>query len=186
MPSGNTGLSGVHGAVNPADFQVAPQDTELLKAMELSRSHRQFDVNAVLTTLLDRARLSGVSLEGRRRIINKYGLISPRLGCAITDGDVNSVFEGIMQRDITAITVVPDNSKFISGYQRGDIGQPLKPHHGNQWLLRCPRCGTLAYLDEDKIAKNDDGTVSSTQPLHCHGRTARQRYSIERNEVKWL
>jgi hypothetical protein len=89
-----------------------------------------------------------------------------------------------MSQEITAITVVPD-SKASLGYHRGDIGQPLKPH-SDAWMLCCPGCGYLSNVGLGRIVKNEDGTVSSTQPLHCHGAKMRQRYSIERNEVRWL
>lgn len=90
-----------------------------------------------------------------------------------------------MTQDIIHITVVPD-SKAIFDYQRGDIGQPLKSQGHQGWMLRCPGCDNLRPVDADKITLHDDGTVSSTSPLHCHGTKARQRYTIEHNEVTWL
>jgi hypothetical protein len=90
-----------------------------------------------------------------------------------------------MQKDITHITVVPD-SKGIFDYQWGDIGQPLKSQGHQGWMIRCLGCSNLSPIDEDKIVKNEDGTASSREPLHCHGSKMRQRYSIDHNEVKWL
>lgn len=87
------------------------------------------------------------------------------------------------QQEITHITVVPD-SKSVFDYQRGDIGQPLKPGENRWWFLCCPGCGQRSSVD--KIVENEDGTVSSAQPLHCHGSRMRQRYSIDHNEVTWL
>lgn len=86
-----------------------------------------------------------------------------------------------MTQEITHITVIPGHTKSIVDNQRGDI-VPMDSH----WFLCCPGCGILSTLNFDRIIKNDDGTVSSTSPLHCHGSRMRQRYSIERNEVKWL
>jgi hypothetical protein len=89
-----------------------------------------------------------------------------------------------MTQEITHVTVVPD-SKGIFDYQRGDIGQPLRPGENQCWFLCCPGCGNKVSVD--KITQNDeDGAVSSKEPLHCHGAKARQRYSIDHNEVKWL
>lgn len=90
-----------------------------------------------------------------------------------------------MTRDITQLTMVPD-SKDLKDYQRGDIGQPLSPIGDSRWILCCPGCGNTTVSLRDRIIENDDGTVSSTQPLHCHGRNARQRYSIDHNKVGWL
>lgn len=90
-----------------------------------------------------------------------------------------------MVQDITEITVVPD-SKDLKEYQRGDIGQPLKSVDNSQWLLCCPGCGMISSPLSDKIIANEDGTVSTREPLHCHGRKALQRYSIECNQVRWL
>ena len=88
------------------------------------------------------------------------------------------------QQDITELTVVPD-SKAWRDYEQGDIGR-LEGSQGDRWLLCCPLCRNMSHLDLNRIVQNDDGTVSSTQPLHCHGRDARQRYSIDHNRVRWL
>jgi hypothetical protein len=88
------------------------------------------------------------------------------------------------QQEITHVTVV-SATKGIFDYQRGDIGYPLKIRD-DQWILCCPGCGNLSYLPSKKITQNEDGTVSSTQPLHCHGAKMRQRFSIDHNEVTWL
>jgi len=88
------------------------------------------------------------------------------------------------QQDITELTVVPA-SKDIFEYQRGDIGQPSGYTDKDSWYLRCPGCGNLGILT-GRIIENDDGTVLSKEPLHCHGRNARQRYSIDHNRVRWL
>lgn len=88
-----------------------------------------------------------------------------------------------MTQEITHIAVVSD-SKDIFDYEQGEIGQASGYADQNSWWLRCP-CGSLNILT-GKIIKHEDGTVSTTRPLHCHGSRMRQRYSIERNEVKWL
>jgi hypothetical protein len=87
-----------------------------------------------------------------------------------------------MQKYITHITVVPE-TKALKDYQRGDIG---KLSVNQWWYLCCPGCGTVSGLGSLSFMQHDDGTVSSKGPLHCHGFNMRQRYSIERNEVKWL
>lgn len=89
-----------------------------------------------------------------------------------------------MTQEITHITVVPD-SKDVFDYVCGEIGQSQGYTDQNSWWLRCPGCNSLNILT-GKIIRHEDGTVSSTSPLHCHGSRMRQRYSIERNEVKWL
>jgi hypothetical protein len=89
-----------------------------------------------------------------------------------------------MTQEITAITVVPD-TKAIFEYQYGDLGQPLQSQGLQGWMIRCPGCGSFNILT-GKITVHDDGTVSSTQPLHCHGSKARKQYTIERNKVRWL
>jgi len=89
-----------------------------------------------------------------------------------------------MTQEITEITIVPD-SKLSLEYEQGELGQPLKPH-SNSWMICCPGCGYLSNIGLGKIIKNEDGTVSTMQPLHCHGSKARQRYSIEHNAVRWI
>ncbi len=89
-----------------------------------------------------------------------------------------------MTQDITAITVVPD-SKSVWEYQPGDIGEVST--NIDHWMLCCPGCGHMSVIyPKDKIIKNDDGTVSTEKPLHCHERRSWQKYTIERNEVTWL
>lgn len=86
--------------------------------------------------------------------------------------------------DITKVNVVPDEKSF-QDYQRGDIGQPLKPN-SDQWMICCPGCGVLGAVLPDNIISCEDGTVSTKNPLRCHGRRANREYSIGRNEVRWL
>lgn len=81
---------------------------------------------------------------------------------------------------ITKVTIVPDG-KPIKDYQRGDIN-PMDNH----WFLCCPECGTLSTINFDMITKHEDNTVSSRQPLHCHGARSKQRFVIEKNAVRWL
>jgi hypothetical protein len=88
-----------------------------------------------------------------------------------------------MTQEITHITVVPE-TKAPKDYQHGDLGQPCKSAVTWLWLLCCPGCGSRSTVQG--ILQHDDGTVSTVHPLHCHGSRMRQRYSIERNEVKWL
>lgn len=89
-----------------------------------------------------------------------------------------------MTQEITHVTVVHENLH-TDDYQRGDIGQALKPLD-HCWLLSCPGCGKISIIPKDRIIEHDEDTVSTKEPLHCHGSRMRQRYSIERNEVKWL
>lgn len=86
--------------------------------------------------------------------------------------------------EIAHITLVPDD-RDVKDYQQGDIGQPLKIANDDRWILCCPMCGkmTTAYHAE-MITKHEDGTVSTKQPLHCHGRNAFRRFRIEHNEVR--
>lgn len=71
-------------------------------------------------------------------------------------------------------------------YKPGYVGQPTDKE--GMWLIQCPLCHNMSNLDEEKIVRNDDGTVSTAQPLHCHwhGNKKKQSYHIEHNEVKLL
>jgi hypothetical protein len=89
--------------------------------------------------------------------------------------------------DITEITVVPEDKDPLKDYQWGDIGQPLNEVGDSRWMLCCPGCGAMTVImPKDRVIKHDDGTVSSTQPLHCHGSKAMRRFVIEHNKVRWL
>lgn len=89
-----------------------------------------------------------------------------------------------MTQEITRITVIPGRTKVLTDYQRGDIGKPMFPLD-NSWMLCCPGCGSITYYPADTFLY-EEGTVSTKEPLHCHGSRMRQRYSIDHNEVKWL
>jgi len=89
----------------------------------------------------------------------------------------------MIQQEITHITVVPD-SKMATEYQRGDIGRAWMPMD-DRWVLCCPGCGCWVFPWRT-IVEHKDGTVSSVEPLHCHGRNALQRYSIDHNRVRWI
>jgi hypothetical protein len=88
---------------------------------------------------------------------------------------------------MTRVTVVAD-SRDVASYRQGDIGQPFKAAIlDDRWVLFCPICRrmTTAYPYE-MIIKHTDGTVSTVQPLHCHGKDTFRQFVIEHNAVRWV
>lgn len=82
------------------------------------------------------------------------------------------------------ITILSDE-KSIFDYQRGELGEVST--NVDQWILCCPLCKHMSIIyPKNKIIKHEDGTVSTTQPLHCHGARSRQQYAIEHNMVRRL
>lgn len=79
--------------------------------------------------------------------------------------------------------------------QWGDL-QPgqMSPVEGNLWMVCCPMCGNLGELRNHQVTEHEDGTVTVSPSLVCHGSIYREpnhydpctaHYFVERNQIRW-
>lgn len=92
---------------------------------------------------------------------------------------------------LTQITTRPDSDE----WRDLQPGQMLRvPARQDIWIICCPRCGNLGELRTHQVGEHDDGTVTVSPSLVCHGSISgaphnytdcRAHYFIRCSRIEW-
>lgn len=91
---------------------------------------------------------------------------------------------------LTQVTVIHKDE--WGDLKPGEITESSKP---DVWMVCCPMCGNLGELRSHKVTEHEDGTVTVSPSLVCHGsiyeapgtyEPCTAHYFIDHNQIQWV